>query len=103
MQAYDNLANLNSVTNVTVRIMQVNDQPPIIYLDGDSLSYQVNYTEDDDPVLLSNNLTIMDEDVGVYNYSLAEVAVMDGKKATVGIMCYLFIIIYSYCFRCPPS
>ena len=71
------------MTNVTVRIIQRNDKTPVIYLDGDSLStsYQVNYTEDDDPVALSNNLIIVDDDVGEWNFSRAGVAVMNGKTS----------------------
>ena len=80
-QAYDDSAGLSSTVSVTMAIIPVNDKPHSLLLDGvqGSMNYQVNFTEEDDPVSLSQDLTIVDTDVGAWNFNLAVVHIANSE------------------------
>ena len=72
---------LQSTVIVNITIDPINDKPHYLLLDGDNSStdYTVEFTEEDDPILLSQNLRIDDEDVGERFLFGALVLITDSK------------------------
>lgn len=73
---------------MTVTFEAVNDKPHYLFLDGDnnSANYAATFIEESDPVLLSQNLRIEDEDVGERTLYGATVTVIDSEFCTLVIL-----------------
>lgn len=80
-QTYDDSVNISNPVDVTVSIMKINDKKHTIFLDGvqQEINYNVDYTEEEDPVIISNNLRISDNDVGEWNFTMAVVSITESK------------------------